>query len=395
MRKKGQKLTKNDQRTNDASVRIPVHVFADHRQIKSLDSLMAAHQDALSGSCLKGLEPTPKPKVSSLSFPSMGAVRQSIGDSMVDACASKRGFGLNGVGEAIQQKDLERLLPRIWVRSATGGREGECPAIHRMLNLPMNSALRLHTLRHAYAHAGGWDALHADDRCRVAYVVRGRLQSPDRIRFSHAESCAHEADRVQEYWAELLAFAFGIPAQNQSEWRRLFLARSVQRAAGAPLAYPMRETGLKDRDLVEWHLKRTNVAEPWEFANRSVEWVDRVAREGRMDRIRHVASGFPPGKLRSVYSGLMHSEPTAPDHARALKRAESSVPMHVVSWIERACLLADELATLEYAPPEEHREPLPLFSAAAELAGEWSRFSHEDQQRLLRALTQYMQELSV
>lgn len=370
----------------DRGASIPIQVFADHRQVRALGPMLAARSEA-KDSCMRDVIATPKLRLSNSSFLSTEEIKKSFHHAICYACEQQDGYGVE-VFDAHEVPDslLYRAIPKQWIRMGTKEQGGRCPVMHAKLRVAMTPELGISAVRHAYAHIGGWSALDADDRYRVAYEVNRRLASPDRIRFAHVERMTHRVDEIREYWAELLAFALSVVAKNEAEWRRAFLARAIQRSAGAPMAYPMPETGEKDLRLVEWYLQLAKLEEPWRYASDTAEWIRTMNASTREDRVRYAISGFPPGRLRMIFSALIQSSVPL-DSVRALSRMNQPVPMHLIPWLEHASVFADLIVSMA------DQEDCSLFGKASELAADWESFSSEDRRYAEKLLHQYVAQM--
>lgn len=392
--KKNQEENSSEDRTCIKKEEIPVSVtstrlndFSDHRQVKSLRRIFDANPEPFKRSLLREAVSNSRPSVSSIRFPSNRCIEEELGSHLCEACKNPDSYRIPEATIAfVSEDELELLVPREWIQGAKQGTgEQNCPSKASLSQLSISSSHRLHELRHGFAHAGGWTSMGVEDRMKIAHAIKERLASSDRIRFAHVERLVHPAEMIQEYWAELLAFAFGIAAERESEWHKRFLARAVQRGSGAPLAYPMPETGERDLRLVEWYLDKKGIEEPWKFASQSNAWIADHEREDRRMRVRHAISGFPPGRIRMVFSVFLDLSPVEPEIHHQIQRVDSGIPQHLAHWVERACLFADEVGALNSESDESS-----LLGEATSLAAELNAFSETDQRQALAAVERHV-----
>lgn len=367
----------------------PISIFANHRHVNALAPIFAARPKVFKDSMMREIVPVHRSEVSKIQFSSIPEIKKSLGEHLCRSCMEDGDYGVpESVHQNFPKEVVDLAIPKIWIRSASRlASDRNCPATSSLSHLSISPRMQIHGLRHAYAHAGGWSALEPEDRLRVAHAIQQRLISPDRIRFAHIERITNHAEHLYEYWAELLAFALSIEAQQESEWRRSFLSRAVQRGAGATLAYPMPETGEKDLQLVRWYFDHVDIHEPWIYATQANEWTQRSEKEDRSLRIRNAISGFPPGNMRMIYSIFIETDPIATDVAHRLSRLDSNIPDHLATWVEQACLFADHVGSLDANSNEAS-----LLSESALLAAGLERFSEVDQQKALKAVQQYIHQ---
>ncbi|MEN9557981.1 MAG: hypothetical protein RL141_350, partial [Candidatus Parcubacteria bacterium] len=131
-----------------------------------------------------------------------------------------------------------------------------------------------HLIGHEVAHAN--DAIRSNtlktpERIALLYRVQQRALSPDRTFYPYAETMFRERDLirgVREYWAEMMAAALAVPADDEAAWRR----NAVWQAPNAASIE-------KDLDIVMRYLQVAAPGfKPWEAATQ------RVAVEGEIMR---------------------------------------------------------------------------------------------------------------
>jgi hypothetical protein len=366
---------------------VPFASFSGHRQVNALGPIFAANSEAFRDSVLRKIVLIPKTHASNLRFPSVTEMKRVLGEEYwPSAYAEGNCENSASVPEQVSDELLHHALPESWIRSASS--EGTPCTAEKYLMHVDTPVIRLHAIRHAYAHTGGWSALSSEDRLKAMYAVRQRLLSQDRIRFAHVEHSSHPLESIREYWAELLAFAFGVAAKHEAEWRRVFLARAVQRSACAPCAYPSSQTGEADLALVRWYLDRARIEEPWAYAARAAEWLKYSEAEDHLSSIRHAISGFPPGKLRMVFSALLQPEIKSQEDFKDAGRMEQEISPNLITWVEQACAFADELVSLHTG-----EEAAGLLSTSAGLAADLQRFSQAERREAVDAVHRYIEAL--
>lgn len=214
---------------------------------------------------------------------------------------------------------------------------------------------------HELAHTNDWNrsnTLSPEDRLTLLYLVHARISSPNHLRFPYVESIRkgnrkdEHLQRCTEYFAELMGFAFDIPARTKEGWERRFRVKAVENWA-EPEAHPSPEAfGVEDLKLVNWYLNKVDPAfKPWEASEKRQELIRSTMLRVYERETEASLAPIPSPALRASLFARLGDEDRLERKVADVFAGTSEgrdAPDEIVTYIERyESALSDEVHAFE------------------------------------------------